>query len=109
MQRSSVNSFAPPSISKMLDIVRILSGSFGLAGLIYLFRQLPPLLAQYASHQARVGGAKRYRAWRGSQAPGPDLLDQAEGQIIVSRLKRLAGVGVASIIGVSLALFPPLS
>lgn len=92
----------------MMDLVRLLTGVLGVAGLIYLARQLPPLLAEYSSHRARIGGAQRYSEWRGVPGSGPDLLDRIEGQLIASRLKRLAGVGVASIIGIGLALFPPL-
>ncbi len=91
----------------MLDIVRLVVGGFGAAGLLYLARQLPPLLMQYRLHETRVGGAMRYREWRGAPGSGPDVLDRLEGQLIVSRLKRLAGVGFASIVGIALALFPP--
>ena len=38
----------------MLDIVRILAGALGLAGLVYLARQLPPLLTEY---QRQIGRA----------------------------------------------------
>lgn len=79
----------------MLDIVRILAGALGLAGLVYLARQLPPLLTEYQRHHARVGGAKRYSEWRGLPGAGPDTLDRLEGQLIAARLKRLAGVGLA--------------
>jgi hypothetical protein len=92
----------------MLDIVRILTGALGLAGLVYLARQIPPLLTEYQRHQTRVGGAKRYSEWRGVPGAGPDTLDRLEGQLIAARLKRLAGVGLASIVGIALALFPPL-
>ena len=104
---SLANSFAQHSIAEMLDIVRLVTGGFGVAGLLYLARQLPPLLTQYQLHQTRVGGAKRYSEWRGAPGSGPDVLDRLEGELIVSRLKRLAGVGVASIVGIALALFPP--
>jgi hypothetical protein len=92
----------------MLDVVRLLTGGIGLAGLVYLARQLPPLLTQYQLHQTRVGGAKRYSEWRGAPGAGPDVLDRLEGELIVSRLKRLAGVGIASIVAIALAIFPPL-
>jgi hypothetical protein len=92
----------------MLELVRVLVGAFGVVGLIYLARQLPPLLAQYSSHRARVGSAARYKAWRGTPSSGPDILDRLEGHLIAARLKRLAGVGIASIIGIGLAVFPPL-
>lgn len=91
----------------MLDIVRLITGGLGAAGLVYLARQLPPLLAQYRLHQMRVGGARRYSEWRGAPGAGPDVLDRLEGEMIVSRLKRLAGVGVASFVGIALAVFPP--
>ena len=92
----------------MLDVVRLFTGGIGLAGLVYLARQLPPLLTQYQLHQTRVGGAKRYSEWRGAPGAGPDVLDRLEGELIVSRLKRLAGVGIASIVAIALAIFPPL-
>lgn len=92
----------------MLDIVRLVAGGVGVAGVVYLARQLPPLLSQFGLHQTRVSGAKRYSEWRGAPSAGPDVLDRLERELIVSRLKRLAGVGVASIIGIALALFPPL-
>jgi len=92
---------------EMLDIVRLITGGFGFAGLIYLARQLPPLLTQYRLHQMRVGGARRYSEWRGAPGAGPDVLDRLEGELVVSRLKRLAGVGVASFAAIALALFPP--
>lgn len=104
----SVILFAQHLIARMLDIVRLVTGGFGVSGLLYLARQLPPLLTEYRLHQARVSGAKRYSEWRGVPGTGPDVLDRLEGQLIVSRLKRLAGVGVASIVGIALALFPPL-
>ncbi len=91
----------------MLDLVRFFTGGIGVAGLLYLVRQLPPLLEQYRLHQARVAGAQRYREWRGKPDAAPDLLDRLERELIVSRLKRLAGVGVASIVGIAIAVFPP--
>jgi hypothetical protein len=88
----------------MLDLVRIFVGAIGLSGFVYLALRLPPLLRARTEWANRVGAATRYEAWRGTPGSGPDLADQLEGELIANRLRRLAGVGIASIVGVLLAL-----
>jgi hypothetical protein len=41
---------------------------------------------------------------RGTPGSGPDLADRLEGELIANRLRRLVGVGVASLAGILLAL-----
>lgn len=91
----------------MLDIVRIVAGGCGIAGLLYLVRTLPPLIAARRSLSTRVGAATRYEAWRGGVGRGPDLLDRLEGELISTRLRRLVGVAIASLAGILIALFGP--
>lgn len=91
----------------MLDVVRILVGGFGVAGMLYLGRTLPSLLGARRAHAARVGEAARYEAWRGGAGHGPDLLDRLEGELIDARLRRLAGVALAAIVGLLIAIFAP--
>ena len=88
----------------MLDLVRLFVGGIGIAGFIYLARQLPPLLRARTEWANRVGAATRYEAWRGTPGSGPDLADRLEGELIANRLRRLIGVGVASLAGILLAL-----
>lgn len=88
----------------MLDLVRLFVGALGIAGFVYLARQLPPLLRARTEWMNRVGAATRYEAWRGTPGSGPDLADRLEGELIANRLRRLAGVGIASVAGVVLAL-----
>ena len=90
----------------MLDAVRLIAGAFGVSGLLYLARRLPPLLAQQRRHRQRIGLATRYGEWRGTPGAGPDVLDRLEAELIASRMRRLVGVGVASIVGLALALAP---
>ena len=88
----------------MLDLVRLAVGVLGAAGFVYLARRLPPLLRARSEWMRRVGTAARYEAWRGTARSGPDLADRLEGELIANRLRRLAGVGIASVAGVVLAL-----
>ena len=88
----------------MLDLVRLFVGALGIAGFAYLALQLPPLLRARTEWANRVGAATRYEAWRGTPGSGPDLADRLEGELIANRLRRLAGVGIASVAGVVLAL-----
>ena len=88
----------------MLDLVRLFVGGIGIAGFIYLARRLPPLLRARTEWANRVGAATRYEAWRGTPGSGPDLADRLEGELINNRLRRLIGVGVASLAGILLAL-----
>ena len=85
----------------MLDLVRLFVGALGIAGFVYLARRLPPLLRARTEWVNRVGAATRYEAWRGTPGSGPDLADRLEGELIANRL---AGVGIASVAGVLLAL-----
>jgi len=89
----------------MLDLVRLFVGALGIAGFVYLALRLPPLLRARSEWAIRIGAAARYEAWRGTPGSGPDLVDRLEGELISNRLRRLAGVGAASIAGVLLALF----
>ena len=89
----------------MLDLVRLFVGGLGIAGFVYLALRLPPLLQARTEWANRIGAAARYEAWRGTPGSGPDLVDRLEGELIANRLRRLAGVGGASIAGVLLALF----
>jgi hypothetical protein len=88
----------------VLDLVRLFVGGIGIAGFFYLARQLPPLLRARTEWANRVGAATRYEAWRGTPGSGPDLADRLEGELIANRLRRLVGVGVASLAGILLAL-----
>ena len=88
----------------MLDLVRLFVGGICIAGFIYLARRLPPLLRARTEWANRVGAATRYEAWRGTPGSGPDLADRLEGELIANRLRRLIGVGVASLAGILLAL-----
>ena len=88
----------------MLDLVRLFVGCIGIAGFFYLARRLPPLLRARTEWANRVGAATRYEAWRGTPGSGPDLADRLEGELIANRLRRLVGVGVASLAGILLAL-----
>ena len=88
----------------MLDLVRIFVGAIGLSGFVYLALRLPPLLRARTEWASRVGAATRYEAWRGTPGSGPDLADRLEGELIANRLRRLIGVGVASLAGILLAL-----
>lgn len=88
----------------MLDLVRIFVGALGVIGFIYLALRLPPLLRARTEWASRVGAASRYEAWRGTPGSGPDLTDRLEGELITNRLRRLLGVGVASAVGLLLAL-----
>ena len=88
----------------MLDLVRLFVGALGIAGFVYLARRLPPLLRARTEWANRVGAATRYEAWRGTPGSGPDLADRLEGELIANRLRRLAGVGIASVAGIVLAL-----
>ena len=88
----------------MLDLVRLFVGALGIAGFVYLARRLPPLLRARTEWMNRVGAGTRYEAWRGTPGSGPDLADRLEGELIANRLRRLAGVGIASVAGVVLAL-----
>lgn len=88
----------------MLDLVRIFVGALGVIGFIYLAQRLPPLLRARTEWASRVGAASRYEAWRGTPGSGPDLTDRLEGELITNRLRRLLGVGVASAVGLLLAL-----
>jgi hypothetical protein len=88
----------------VLDLVRLFVGGIGIAGFIYLARRLPPLLRARTEWANRVGAATRYEAWRGTPGSGPDLADRLEGELIANRLRRLIGVGVASLAGILLAL-----
>ena len=88
----------------MLDLVRLFVGALGIAGFVYLARRLPPLLRARTEWLHRVGAATRDEAWRGTPGSGPDLADRLEGELIANRLRRLAGVGIASVAGVVLAL-----
>lgn len=89
----------------MLDLVRLFVGGLGIAGFVYLVLRVPPLLRARAEWANRVSAATRYEAWRGTPGSGPDLADRLEGELIANRLRRLAGVGAASIVGVLLAIF----
>ena len=89
----------------MLDLVRLFVGALGIAGFVYLALRLPPILRARTEWSSRVGAATRYEAWRGTPGSGPDLVDRLEGELISNRLRRLIGVGVASVAGVLLALF----
>jgi len=89
----------------MLDLVRLFVGALGIAGFVYLALRLPPLLRARTEWAIRIGAAARYEAWRGTPGSGPDLVDRLEGELISNQLRRLAGVGAASIAGVLLALF----
>lgn len=91
----------------MLGIVRLLVGLLAAAGIVYLGRTLPPLLAARRSYLTRIGAATRYEAWRGGPGRGPDLLDRLEGELIASRLRRLVGVAIAALVGILIALFAP--
>jgi len=88
----------------VLDLVRLFVGGIGIAGFIYLARRLPPLLRARTERANRVGAATRYEAWRGTPGSGPDLADRLEGELIANRLRRLVGVGIASLAGILLAL-----
>ena len=88
----------------MLDLVRLFVGGIAIAGFFYLARRLPPLLRARTEWANRVGAATRYEAWRGTPGSGPDLADRLEGELIANRLRRLIGVGVASLAGILLAL-----
>jgi len=88
----------------VLDLVRLFVGGIGIAGFIYLARRLPPLLRARTEWANRVGAATRYEAWRGTPGSGPDLADRLEGELIANRLRRLVGVGIASLAGILLAL-----
>jgi hypothetical protein len=88
----------------VLDLVRLFVGGIGIAGFIYLARRLPPLLRARTEWANRVGAATRYEAWRGTPGSGPDLADRLEGELIANRLRRLVGVGIASLAGLLLAL-----
>ena len=88
----------------MLDLVRLFVGGIGIAGFVYLALRLPPLLRARSEWVNRVGTAMRYEAWRGTPGSGPDLVDRLEGELIANRLRRLIGVGVASLAGILLAL-----
>jgi hypothetical protein len=88
----------------MLDLVRLFVGALGIAGFVYLALRLPPLIRARTEWANRVGAATRYEAWRGTPGSGPDLADRLEGELIANRLRRLAGVGIASVAGVLLAL-----
>ena len=88
----------------MLDLVRLFVGGTGIAGFVYLALRLPPLLRARTEWANRVGAATRYEAWRGTPGSGPDLADRLEGELIANRLRRLIGVGVASLAGILLAL-----
>ena len=93
----------------MLGVVRLLIGLLGVAGIVYLVRSVPPLLAARRNHVTRIGEATRYGAWRGGPGRGPDLLDRLEGELIAMRLRRLAGVAIATIAALLIALFAPSS
>jgi hypothetical protein len=88
----------------VLDLVRLFVGGIGIAGFFYLVHRLPPLLRARTEWANRVGAATRYEAWRGTPGSGPDLADRLEGELIANRLRRLVGVGVASLAGILLAL-----
>ncbi len=88
----------------MLDLVRLFVGGIGIAGFVYLALRVPPLLRARTEWANRVGAATRYEAWRGTPGSGPDLADRLEGELIANRLRRLIGVGVASLAGILLAL-----
>ena len=88
----------------MLDLVRLFVGGLGIAGFVYLALRVPPLLRARTEWANRVGAATRYEAWRGTPGSGPDLADRLEGELIANRLRRLIGVGVASLAGILLAL-----
>ena len=88
----------------MLDLVRLFVGGLGIAGFVYLALRVPPLLRARTEWANRVGAATRYEAWRGTPGSGPDLVDRLEGELIANRLRRLIGVGVASLAGILLAL-----
>jgi hypothetical protein len=88
----------------VLDLVRLFVGGIGIAGFIYLALRLPPLLRARTEWANRVGAATRYEAWRGTPGSGPDLADRLEGELIANRLRRLVGVGIASLAGLLLAL-----
>jgi hypothetical protein len=88
----------------VLDLVRLFVGGIGIAGFVYLALRLPPLLRARTEWANRVGAATRYEAWRGTPGSGPDLADRLEGELINNRLRRLIGVGVASLAGILLAL-----
>jgi hypothetical protein len=88
----------------VLDLVRLFVGGIGIAGFVYLALRLPPLLRARSEWVNRVGAAMRYEAWRGTPGSGPDLVDRLEGELIANRLRRLIGVGVASLAGILLAL-----
>jgi hypothetical protein len=88
----------------VLDLVRLFVGGLGIAGFVYLALRVPPLLRARTEWANRVGAATRYEAWRGTPGSGPDLVDRLEGELIANRLRRLIGVGVASLAGILLAL-----
>jgi hypothetical protein len=88
----------------VLDLVRLFVGGIGIAGFVYLALRVPPLLRARTEWANRVGAATRYEAWRGTPGSGPDLADRLEGELIANRLRRLIGVGVASLAGILLAL-----
>jgi hypothetical protein len=88
----------------VLDLVRLFVGGLGIAGFVYLALRVPPLLRARTEWANRVGAATRYEAWRGTPGSGPDLADRLEGELIANRLRRLIGVGVASLAGILLAL-----
>ena len=88
----------------MLDLVRLFVGGIGIAGFVYLALRVPPLLRARTEWANRVGAATRYEAWRGTPGSGADLADRLEGELIANRLRRLIGVGVASLAGILLAL-----
>ena len=88
----------------MLDLVRLFVGGIGIAEFVYLALRVPPLLRARTEWANRVGAATRYEAWRGTPGSGPDLADRLEGELIANRLRRLIGVGVASLAGILLAL-----
>ena len=93
---------APSGLVVLLDLVEWHLGRLG----ELLARRLPPLLAQHRRHRQRIGLATRYGEWRGTPGAGPDVLDRLEAELIASRMRRLVGVGVASIVGLALALAP---
>ena len=88
----------------MLALVRLFVGALGIAGFVFLAHRLPPLIRARKEWLNRFVPATRYEAWRGTPGSGPDLADRLEGELIANRLRRLAGVGIASVAGVVLAL-----
>ena len=91
----------------MIAVVRIVTGLASLVGAAYLVRRLPPLLSARQQNRTRRANAARYEAWRGGPDRAPDLLDAAEGEILDARLRRLAVVGIAVVVGAGLALGAP--